>query len=321
MHAKSFVGALALAALSALVPVRLRADNGWDRAVFTFTEENDSKLSDRHYTQGLRLGFLSRDHTKENWLTEHLPSVGYKVARWKWGLEGGQLMFTPEKISETALIKNDRPYAGWLYGGLSFQQRGTNAGGTGMMGTFRLQAGVVGPESHADGAQIYWHRLWGFQHPSGWRNQLKTELGFQFAYDRRHRYALGDAWSVQLLPEAGCNLGNVRTDFHAGGMLRAGYNIPNEFGLNESRRGADLGVHLFGGFVGQAVLVDVFLDGNTFRESHHVEKEPFIGETRFGVALTGRHAELSVAHVHRTFEFSGQKERDGFTSLTLTMKF
>ena len=319
MPAKTF--AYALAALSALVPVQLRADNGWDRAVFTLTEENDSKFSDRHYTQGLKLGFLSRDHTNENWLSGHLPSIGYKVARWKWGLEAGQQMFTPEILSETKLIENDRPYAGWLYGGLVFQQRGTNGGGTGMMGTFRLQAGVVGPESEADDAQIYWHGLWGFQHPSGWHHQLKTEVGLQLAYDRRHRYAIGDEWSVQVLPEAGCNLGNVRTDFHAGGTLRAGYNIPNEFGLNDSRRGADLGVHLFGGYFCRAVLLDLFLDGNNFRPSPHVEKEPFIGEARFGVAITGRHAELSVAHVHRTFEFSGQKERDGFTSLTLTLKF
>ena len=194
-------------------------------------------------------------------------------------------------------------------------------GGTGVMETFRVQMGVIGPESQADDAQIWWHRRFGFDHPNGWRHQLETEIGGEFSYDRRHRYALGDNWSVQFLPEAGCNLGNVRTDFHGGGTLRAGYNIPNEFGLKDSQGGTDLCLYIFGGVYGQAVLLDVFLDGNNFRESHHVEKEPFIAETRFGVVLASRHFELIAARVQRSFEYVGQNERDGFTSLTLTVKF
>ena len=141
------------------------------------------------------------------------------------------------------------------------------------------------------------------------------------SYDRRHRFAWGDDWSVQFLPEAGCDLGNVRTDFHAGGTLRMGYDIPNEFGVNASRAGANWRMQALGSLHGQAVLLDIFLDENNFRRSPNVNKEPFIGEGRFGVAVTSRHMEVSVAHVQRTIEFSGQKHRDGFTSLTLTVKF
>jgi len=298
----------------------LRADDGWDRAIVTVTEENDSQFSDRHYTQGAKIGFLSHDYETQNWLTRHVPSVGYDVARWKWGLELGQEIYTPEDLSATKLIRDDRPYAGWLYGGLIFQQRGSNEFG-GVMATFRIRAGVVGPESQADDTQITWHSIWGFQHPSGWRHQLGTEVGGEFSYDRRHRFAWGDDWSIQFLPEAGCNLGNVRTDFHAGGTLRLGYDIPNEFGVNDSRPGANWGMYAFGGLYGEAVLLDIFLDGNNFRRSPNVDKEPFIFEGRFGVAVTSRHFEISVAHIQRSIEFAAQKQRDGFTSLTLTMKF
>jgi lipid A 3-O-deacylase len=298
----------------------LRAKDGWDRAILSLTEENDSGLSDRHYTQGAQFMFLSQDHEAGSFV-KNFPSIGYDVFRWKWGLEGGHLIFTPEAIEKTTLIRDDRPYAGWAYGGLIFQQRGTNAYGSGVMETFRVQAGMVGPSSQAEDIQVWWHHTFGFKRPNGWRHQLKDEAGVQFGYDRRHLYHLGETWSAQFLPEIGVALGNVRTDLHAGGMLRFGYNIPNEFAVGESSRGTDFGVYLFGSVRGQVVFLDIFLDGNNFRESHDVDKEPFIAEARIGIVFATRHLELALAHVQRTSEFDGQDSRDGFNSLTLTLKF
>jgi hypothetical protein len=42
---------------------------------------------------------------------------------------------------------------------------------------------------------------------------------------------------------------------------------------------------------------------------------------RLGDAIASCHLELSVMHVQRTCEFTAQKATDGFTSLTLTVKF
>lgn len=300
----------------------LRADDGWERASLTLIEENDVALSDRNYTQGAKIQFLSGDHTFRGWFNALAPSVGYDAPNWKWGLEAGHQVYTPEKITEHRLIRDDRPYAGWLYGGLIFQQRGTNAGGAGVMGTYRLRVGTVGPDSQADHAQVSWHRTFGFDEPNGWRNQLRNELGIQFGYDRRHRYVLcGDAWSVQFFPEGGVELGNIRVDAHLGGMLRAGWNIPNEFGLGGSTHDADFGVHLFGGVTGYAVALDIFLDGNNFRDSHSVDKHELVGEARVGIAFTTRHVEFTVTHVRRSNEFEGQNESTGYTSLALTAKF
>ena len=78
---------------------------------------------------------------------------------------------------------------------------------------------------------------------------------------------------------------------------------------------------MFGSVKGQAVLLDIFLDGNNFRESHHVDKRPFVGEGRIGIVFASRYAELSLAHVERTTEFAGQKTTDGFNSISLTAKF
>jgi hypothetical protein len=285
------------------------------------TEENDSGLSDRHYTQGVNLRYLSTDNTGRNWLSKRMPSVGYDTVPWKWGVEAGQQMFTPENIADRHLLRNDRPYAGWLYAGLIYQSRGVTARETPVMETFRLQAGVVGPESLADDAQILWHYMWGFQRPNGWRNQIETEPGLQLNYDRRYRFAIGDTWSLQLLPEGGFHLGNVRTDLHLGTAFRAGYNIPNEFGWKKTGPGSDFGIYLVGAVEGRAVLLDIFLDGNNFRESHNVNKRPLVAEGRVGIAMASRHVEVSIVHVQRTVEFNAQESSDAFTSLKLALKF
>src|SRR5438128_627984 len=104
MQRKSFAASLIPLAAALLVSCNLRADDGWDRAVLVINEENDSRFSDRHYTQGSRLAFLSRDHTNETAFTTHLPSVGYDAVRWKWGIEGGQEIYTPEDITASHLI-------------------------------------------------------------------------------------------------------------------------------------------------------------------------------------------------------------------------
>jgi lipid A 3-O-deacylase len=314
----SLVAGLAFV-LSSPTPL-LRADDGWDRAVLTLIEENDSGLSDKDYTQGAQFIFLSPDRTPGSFV-KSLPSVRYDAVRWKAGFEGGHLIFTPEDIKRSTLIRDDRPYAGWAYGGLIFQQRGTNAGGSGVMETARIQVGVVGPDSQADDIQIWWHKTFGFQRPNGWEHQLKNELGVQFGYDRRHLYKFGQTWSTHLIPEAGVALGNIRTDAHLGGVLRLGYNIPNEFGLEKSGRKFDFGVYLFGSVRGQAVALDIFLDGNNFRESHDVKKCPFLAEGRVGIVFATRYAELALTHVRRTREFEGQNLSDGFNSVTWTAKF
>jgi lipid A 3-O-deacylase len=313
-----------LSAVLCLAASCLHADDGWDQPVFSITEENDATLSDRHYTQGINLRYLSADRASEPAWLQKLPAVGYEVMRWKWGAEVGQQMFTPEDITASRLLRFDRPYAGWLYLGGIHQRRGETRRGTPVMETWRVQVGIVGPESLAEDAQIWWHGLWDFQRPNGWDNQIETEVGLQFIYDRRYRFAVGeqDGWSLQWLPEGAVYAGNIRADVRLGSLLRAGWNIPNEFGTTAtSDPGWDFGFHLFGGVQGRAVWRDIFLDGNTFRESHEVHKEPLVGEARFGGALTSRHLELSLQRVYRTKEFTRQREGDAFTSITLSVKF
>ena len=81
------------------------------------------------------------------------------------------------------------------------------------------------------------------------------------------------------------------------------------------------GWYLFPGIEGRAVARNIFLDGNTFRDSRNVDKEPLVGDLQFGIAITWRNLRLGYTHVLRTREFKGQGDRrDDFGALSLSLQ-
>lgn len=66
---------------------------------------------------------------------------------------------------------------------------------------------------------------------------------------------------------------------------------------------------------------NIFLDGNTFRDSRSVDKEPLVGDLQFGIAVTWRNVRLSYTHVLRTREFKTQGEADDFGAFSLSVRF
>jgi len=98
---------------------------------WSFQLENDlwGSRDDRFYTHGTQVSFVS---------SELFPSSFDKIAEWLpyyqtsservWGFQVGQKIFTPEDISETAIITDDRPYAGWLFYETGFAHLYENTG-------------------------------------------------------------------------------------------------------------------------------------------------------------------------------------------------
>ncbi|MFN2357515.1 MAG: lipid A-modifier LpxR family protein, partial [Desulfotignum sp.] len=117
---------------------------------------------------------------------------------------------------------------------------------------------------------------------------------------------------------------------------RMGYNIPMDFGSDVIRPGAGVsapesnfgyhnipifGVHLFAGARAEAVLRDIFLDGNTFTSSHSVDKKPLVAEFSAGIAATYKRIKLTYRHVFRTKQFDNQSRGHVMGSLALTVSF
>ena len=81
------------------------------------------------------------------------------------------------------------------------------------------------------------------------------------------------------------------------------------------------GLHLFAGAEGRAVARNIFLDGNSFRDSRHVDKLPFVGDIQYGVAMTIGDWRVAYTQVAALREFKGQKNGDSFGSFSISTRF
>ena len=303
----------------------------------TLTEENDWIAgTDRHYTQGLRFTYLGSEHREPGWLKD-FPSGAFHVQTWRWGGELGQAIYTPEDLKASIPLPDDRPYAGWLYGGVILQRRGaTPESAIPVLENIRLQLGVVGPGSLAKEEQNAAHFVGGFGQAEGWHNQLGNEPGFALKYQRAWRLAPGTPreWTADFIPHAGGSLGNVDTSARVGATLRAGWHLPDDFGVQTidslgvtdggrtSAEGRRRGFYFFGRVEERAVARNEFLDGSMFRRnSPQVDRRPFVCELQGGAVLVLGRLDVALVLVYRTKEFDGQTCEDTFGSLSVSMNF
>jgi hypothetical protein len=310
------------------------------------TEENDSLAGpftthqDRHYTQGFKISLFGGDDFETDItasLDRILPAWGIKPEAGDLGwIIIGQNMYTPSNLAARALIKTDRPYAGWLYTGAVYQRRGQLAANIAVMENFEVNLGIVGPDSLAQGAQATIHRWWVSNDiPHGWGNQLKEEPGLVLKYARLWRYSPSatTARYIDFIPRIGGDLGNVFTFATVGATVRLGYNLPPDFGVQLidspasvngglTRNTPGFFLYGFGSLDGRAVGHDITLDGNSFRGGPSVEKNPLVGDASMGFALQAfRHVEVAYTRIIRTKEFRGQDGVDIFGSITVKGKF
>jgi len=324
---------------AATLPAAYSADRQGE--VLELNEENDFFAgADRHYTHGIRLAYFSADNCIPSWsqeLIKLIPALGFRLDACRTGLELGQSLYTPQDLSAKEPMPNDRPYAGWLYGGTVLQRRGlTRNLDIPVLETMRIQAGIVGSGSMAAQAQDVVHFATRFTQPQGWRNQLHNEPGLAAKYQRAWRLSLREQqdWGADLIPHAGMSLGNVDTSLRAGATVRIGWNLPDDFGIQtidslgitDGGRSSSANNRTWGfyGFIRteeKAVAYTTFLDGNFFEASPSVDKRPLVAELQSGLALIFSSAELAFMYVVRSKEFYGQESTDIFGSAFLKWKF
>ncbi|MCX6559947.1 MAG: lipid A deacylase LpxR family protein, partial [Candidatus Aminicenantes bacterium] len=298
--------------------------------VFSLLVDNDFfAATDRRYTNGIRIAWTSAELGR--------PEAPVKLPGWleaasralSFGRAAGgrrylsifldQRIYTPEDITLTETPAGEHPYAGYTGIGLAFHSRDDDG-----MDTVEIDLGLVGPDSLAGEIQALWHRFFGFMAPSGWARQLKDEFVLGLAYDHRERVwasAAGRGIRTDGVARAGGSLSNALTAAGIGAGIRVGWNLPDDFGAamipagpagdpllkNRRERSADRVRPAIYGYLtieGQAVLRDIFLDGNTFRDGPHVEKYPFRGALTAGLALRFRSWSLAYGYVlgSRSFE-------------------
>jgi lipid A 3-O-deacylase len=306
--------------------------------------------TDRNYTAGNKLVYVSEGKIDpSHYIT---GNFGRTLAGWLYGLDTirarnadddfgndivihesfalGHNLFTPEDISTPDPLPDQHPYAGWLYGGYSMVVAHKN-----LVDTFALDVGIVGPGAFGEEIQRGWHRIIDGEDPRGWDNQLRNEPGIVLTYQRQWRYDLRNSFGqfgFDILPTAGASLGNVLTQANMGATIRAGYNLGNDYGPPRIRpalagsvtldHGSDgISFYLFGGVEGRAVLRNIFLDGNSFRDSLNVQRKPLVADFQVGAAFQTHAFQIAYTFVIRTEEFDGQADAQKFGAVSLSVRF
>ena len=301
---------------------------------FTVSSENDKYFAgtDQHYTNGFKLTWLGETDLNKSrpfvqlaarfipWMDPEHVDWHYKV-----GFALGQDTYTPGNTDTTALIPNDRPYAAWLYGSILLHAQLDN-----QLRLVELSVGVVGPSALGELTQNAWHDVIHVPHAEGWANQLHDEPGLQLSWERRYRTwqwaeAAGLPLGVDLILRHRVTLGNVATHLAGGAVVRLGWHMPADFGADLIRPGGGnapnggsperFSAYVYASGEARAVARDIFLDGNTWRASHSVDKRPVVADLNLGFVLHWPRFQLAYTQNYRTKEFYGQDRRDVFGSV------
>ncbi|BAM02395.1 lipid A deacylase LpxR family protein [Phycisphaera mikurensis] len=306
------------------------------RVSLTLAFENDGSFvrenadSDRHETSAAG-AILSFHGDAADPLFDALGLAHRGTA---WGLVGGQRLFTPEVIDAPTRDPGDRPFAGYLYGGVFVQRELGDA-----LDHLQLDLGIVGPSALGEETQSAVHDLIGEEDPN-WIDQLGDELAAQLTYRREWRVPLGeiDAWGVPLglrvLPRVGFGLGTVERYASAGVDVELGHRLGDSFSAGRllappAATGAAVTgfrAGLFGRAGGSYVQWDTFLDGSSVRDpSASVSREPWRGELGggFRFAWEGERARFAFEYLQLvlTDRFETQRTTDGVASASLRFEW
>ena len=346
-QAKNISIALLVLSLMVTLAESVSADevkNHYD--TFTLYYENDYFTgSDQDYSQGLKLTWSTPYETElgepnlPEWsypLINSLPFVNNKSTNRAVSLSLGHDIYTPQETGRTDLITDDRPYAAYLYLEAGFHSR-TMA----RMTSWEFQLGVVGPNAFGEEFQNGIHDLTGNQRVAGWDNQLHNELALEVICETQWRTWQTNhpnGYNFDLIPHLGFRVGNVHVYGNAGAEIRYGWQLPADFGSCPIRSGCPtssafnaplqsnnginlVGWHFFIDVEGRLVLHDIFLDGNTFEDSHSVDREILVGDVMIGCVLDLDIFKLTYSYVLRTREFDTEEDYHLFGSLNASWRF
>jgi hypothetical protein len=340
--------ALILFVLIGLLPLMslARVEKAENSGTFSFYLENDFFFQmDRYYTSGVKLSWISPDLRED--------AEGLRLARWFYSLFKGAFfvdrpefqhavsfsigndMYTPEDLSRSDLIVTERPYAGMTYIGIGFHNKSSRH-----MSTLEFDLGIVGPYSFTETFQKTIHNVFDYEYPNGWDHQLGNEPALRVIYDHKWKllkWQLGGDFGFDWIAYMRGGLGNVYTGAGLGMEVRWGFTLPDDFGTFPIRPGGDVtdikrrsssfsrqgrfGIHVFAAVEGQAVLRDIFLDGNTFRDSHSVDKEPFVADLMVGISLRINRFKLFYSRVYLTRRFKVQFYKQRYGSINLSFSY
>ena len=309
----------------------LKKEEPWRLERTNIYFDNDVFLNtDSQYTDGAKISnvyFIS--HTDNDLLK--VPFLYDEQKAHFLSIALAQQMYTPSDTSRSELIVDDRPYAGWLYFEVGLHQSSENE-----LDSFLMQVGIVGKYSGGEFTQRTVHAAIGSAKAEGWNNQLNNELGMNLIYQHKWRFVPNTFLGMDsnIIPFVEASLGNVKTKASAGILARIGWYPSKDFGSSSIDIGGENGIPVrtnclcvdfepwsftFNFAVsGDGVAHDIFLDGNTFTDSHSVEKENFIGHASYGFTARYKHVSFDYIVTYSTEYFTKETSGHKFGTILLS---
>ncbi|HEY2628970.1 MAG TPA: lipid A deacylase LpxR family protein, partial [Usitatibacter sp.] len=293
----------------------------------SITIENDFFAGyDRHYTNGIQVAFLVDRDDMPAWM-QSAPPV-------KWSADPqvvvafGQRIYTPANTLAAVPDPADRPYAGWAYFMTDVRTASNHT-----IDHLMISLGVVGPGSLARQTQDLAHNILGEQDSNGWSHQLHNEPALLLGYERAWPgviYGKFGHENYDMAVRVGGDIGNVMTYASTGAVFRYGHNLPTDIPVThislgpprDGYRGTpEFGWYGWIGFDARLVAHNIFIQGNTFRDSPGVRLEPLGADLQLGAALAWPRARFGFTFVARSREYRGQPSPDRFGQLTLSLAY
>ena len=226
------------------------------------------------------------------WIGKHFPTLGDQDSIVRFGQGIGQIMITPEDITNPNPPVGDLPYAGTLTYTLNWQSFNRQTARN-----FQFTAGLLGEESCAGDVQEFLHSVWGWgEDPQGWHTQRDTEPIVNLAYQHLWRLVKAGTytndWAGHLYIGPTALLGNLMTAIELGIGFRVGWNMQEGFNSLPAPPGVGVfqaahipkpatasphGIELIVGGRGMVLLYSVLYDGSMITgDDRKVDREDFV---------------------------------------------
>ncbi|ETI58763.1 lipid A deacylase LpxR family protein [Marinomonas profundimaris] len=297
------------------------AEDQWMSA----TLDNDFFVNeDNGYTNGINVSIYSIDDTPS---FEPDPDVWVKPFMWSMPDTPalvtikvnsiGQSLMTPSDLTVSHPPEGSLPYAGLLSYTNTYISIGPDHADR-----LSTTLGMVGPWALGKQTQKTIHKIIGAQDPKGWDTQLKNEPVFMISRSRTWRSWVSDSERMDLLLGASVDVGTIKSGVNAGAVLRYGQRMENSYAsvlLSGSRISnpiaIDHGWFVFAGVLFNYDFNQIFMDGNTFRNSQSVDYDRSHNMFSSGLSYSWGESSLAFA-INSPFSINGDerdREIDKFT--------
>ena len=279
------------------------------RRVFSVFDDNDffGRWSDKYYTNHTRLALTLG--------ASESPS-GVRDALF---FSLGQEIYSPKDREARVPDPRDHPYAGYLYASFGDAKFDDD-----FAFVTEIQLGATGDWSLAEKTQKEYHRLIDEIRPAGWDTQIHERVVAQATGEVRARFMLdgacgNGAFGSDLVVRGFGDLGNLRGVVSAGAQLRAGLNLPWDFGATtDMRRGTSVvfdprvsaSFYAYLDASADVVLWDKTLTSNNDRGAD-ICAYPLAGEISVGVCAVYDRVSLAIFQSFRSKDFTSQ-DKDFF---------